>query len=103
MAKHRSPKNESQASVGKSLTVEVALPVLGALSETREAFHELCIRTGQQVLLAMMEADREALCGPKGRHQAGRQCWRGGSTASRGDAWGPPGGAASPSGAKPRG
>ena len=83
MAKHRSPKNESQASVGKSLTVEVALPVLGALSETREAFHELCIRTGQQVLLAMMEADREALCGPKGRHQAGRPCWRGGSTASR--------------------
>ena len=83
MAKHRSPKNESQASVGKSLTVEVALPVLGALSETREAFHELCIRTGQQVLRAMMEADREALCGPKGRHQAGRQCWRGGSTASR--------------------
>ena len=83
MAKHRSPKNENQASTGKSLTVEVPLPVLGVLGETREAFHELCIRTGQQVLLAMMEADREALCGPKGRHQAGRQCWRGGSTASR--------------------
>ncbi len=32
MAKHRSPKNESQASVGKSLTVEVALPVLGVLA-----------------------------------------------------------------------
>ena len=81
--KHRSPKKENQASVGKSLTVEVPLPVLGVLSETREAFHALCIRTGQQVLLAMMEADREALCGAKGRHQAGRWCWRGGSTASR--------------------
>ena len=83
MAKHRSRKNENQASAGKSLTVEVPLPVLGVLGETREAFHELCIRTGQQVLRAMMEADREALCGPKGRHQEGRQCWRGGSTASR--------------------
>ena len=31
----------------------------------------------------MMETDREALCGAKGRHQAGRRCWRGGSTASR--------------------
>ena len=83
MAKHRSPKNENQASVGKSLTVEVPLPVLGVPSETREAFHALCIRTGEQVLRAMMEADREALCGAKGRHQAGRRCWRGGSTASR--------------------
>ena len=83
MAEHRSPKNENQASAGKSLTVEVPLPVLGVLGETREAFHALCIRTGQQVPLAMMEADREALCGPKGRHQEGRQCWRGGSTASR--------------------
>ena len=79
MAKNRSPKNENQASVGKSLTVEVPLPVLGVLGETQEAFHALCIRTGQQVLLAMMEADREALCGPKGRHQAGRPCWRGGA------------------------
>ena len=37
MAKHRSPRNENQASVGKSLTVEVPLPVLGVLSETRRA------------------------------------------------------------------
>ncbi len=83
MAKNRSLGNESQASVGKSLTVEVPLPVLGAPSEAREAFHALCIRTGEQVLRAMREADQEALCGAKGRHQAGRRCWRGGSTASR--------------------
>ena len=31
----------------------------------------------------MMEADREGLCGPKGRHQANRRAWRGGSTSSR--------------------
>ena len=31
----------------------------------------------------MMESDREALCGPKGRHQENRRAWRGGSTSSR--------------------
>ena len=67
----------------KPLTVQVPLPVLGVLRDTREAFHELCIRTGQQVLMAMMEADREALCGPKGGHQEQRRAWRGGSTPSR--------------------
>ena len=28
----------------------------------------------------MMEADREALCGLRGRHREGRRAWRGGST-----------------------
>ena len=59
------------------------MPLLGVLTDTREAFHELGVRTGQQVLLAMMEADREALCGPKGRHQRGRRSWRGANTSSR--------------------
>ena len=31
----------------------------------------------------MMEGDREDLCGPKGRHQAERPAWRGGSVASQ--------------------
>ena len=30
-----------------------------------------------------MEADREALCGPKGRHQVERPAWRGGSVDSQ--------------------
>jgi len=41
-----------------------------------------CIATGLQVLEAMMEADREVLCGPKGRHQVERPAWRGGSVDS---------------------
>ena len=43
----------------------------------------LCITTGLQVLQAMMEGDREDLCGPKGRHQVERPVWRGGSVASQ--------------------
>ena len=57
--------------------------MLGVINGVREAFHGLCIATGLQVLEAMMEADREALCGPKGRHQVERPAWRGGSVDSR--------------------
>jgi hypothetical protein len=42
----------------------------------------LCIDAGQRVLAAMMEADRTALCGPKGVPDAARRAVRGGSTAS---------------------
>lgn len=52
------------------------------LRDVRQAFHGLCISTGLQVLQAMMEDDREAVCGPKGRHQAARTAWRGGSVES---------------------
>lgn len=83
MAKHRSRSTQSQAPGRESLVVELPMPVLGAVLDAREAFHELCIETGRRTLLAMMEADREALCGPRGRHDAGRRAGRGGSAPSR--------------------
>ena len=67
----------------KPVTIQVPLPVLGVVNGVREAFHGLCVATGLQVLEAMMEADREALCGPKGRHQVERAAWRGGSADSQ--------------------
>ena len=45
MAKHRSRRKGIQDPVGQSFTVQLPLPVLGVLSDTREALHELCIRT----------------------------------------------------------
>jgi hypothetical protein len=42
-----------------------------------------CIAAGQRVLAAMMEADRIALCGPKGVPDARRRAVRGCSTASQ--------------------
>ena len=57
--------------------------MLGVLNGVREAFHGLCVTTGLQVLQAMMEGDREDLCGPKGRHQVERPAWRGGSAPSQ--------------------
>ena len=83
MAKHRSRSKRNQPPREKSLTVELPLPVLGVLTDTRQAFHELCIETGQHVLMAMMEADREALCGAKDKHLGERRAWRGGSASSR--------------------
>ena len=83
MRRHGSRGRGSQGRVGKSVTVEMPLPVLGVLSDAREALHELCIRTGEQVLLAMMEADREAIRGPKGRRREGRRAWRRANAPSR--------------------
>ena len=83
MAKHRSHGSGIQAGNAKSITVDVPLPLLGVVIDTREALHELCIRTGREAFVARMEADLEALCGPMRRHQANRRAWRGGSTSSR--------------------
>ena len=83
MAKHDRRTSRRQPPTSRSVSVQVPLPVLGVLTGVRQAFHGLCIRTGMQVLQAMMEADREALCGPKGRHQAARTAWRGGSVGSQ--------------------
>ena len=82
MAKHDRRKKSGQPPSSEPVTIQVPLPVLGVINGVREAFHSLCIATGLQVLKAMMEADREALCGPKGRHQVERPAWRGGNVDS---------------------
>ena len=76
MAKHDRRKTSGQPPSSQPVTIQVPLPVLGVLNGVQEAFHGLCIATGLQVLEAMMEADRETLCGPKGRHQVERPAWR---------------------------
>jgi hypothetical protein len=63
--------------------VQISMPMQGVLRDVRHAFLGLCIDAGQQVLAAMMEADRVALCGTKGVPDANRRAVRGGSTASR--------------------
>ena len=63
-------------------TVQLELPVQGVLRDVKSAFHGLCVQAGKAVLAAMMEADRIALCGPKGVPDAGRQAVRGGTTPS---------------------
>ena len=83
MAKHERRKASGQPRGSHTTTIQLPLPVLGVLNGVREAFHGLCITTGLQVLQAMMEGDREELCGQKGRHQVERSACRGGSVASQ--------------------
>ena len=59
-------------------TVQLSLTVEGVLHDVRHAFYGLCVKAGKQVLLAMMEADRVALCGPKGVPDGKRRATRGG-------------------------
>lgn len=62
--------------------VQLSLVMEGVLKDVQHAFYGLCISAGKQVLQAMMEADRIALCGPKGVPDAARRAVRGGSTPS---------------------
>ena len=63
-------------------TVQLPLPLLDVLADTRTAFFGLCLDAGQHVLLAMMEQDRERLCGPKNVPNSARRAYRGGSVRS---------------------
>jgi transposase-like protein len=56
--------------------------MLALMSGIGDDFHALCIDAGRQVLGAMMEHERTALCGPKWRPSAEREAQRGGSTRS---------------------
>src|SRR5215510_12104240 len=66
-------------------TISVPIPsqLLSAVREAKNAFFALCVHTGKEVLSALMEQDRTALCGPKGHPNAQRQAFRGGHTQSR--------------------
>jgi transposase-like protein len=59
--------------------VQLPLPLLDVLADTRTAFFGLCLDAGQQVLRTMMEQDRERLCGPKHVPNPDRRAYRGGS------------------------
>jgi putative transposase len=61
--------------------VQLSLTVDGVLRDVQHAFYGLCVNAGKQVLLAMMEADRVALCGAKGVPDGNRRATRGGHTA----------------------
>ena len=72
-------RQERAAEVAR-VEVQVPLPMLGALHEVRERFFSLCVSAGKQVLGAMMEQDRTALCGPKWTPNAKRSGYRHGTT-----------------------
>jgi transposase-like protein len=62
-------------------TVQLPLPLLDILADTRTAFFGLCLEAGQQVLLTMMEGDRTQLCGPAHVPDPARRAYRHGKVA----------------------
>jgi putative transposase len=80
-------KSRTGSSAGEALaspplaTVQVPLPLLDVLADTRTAFFGLCLDAGEQVLRAMMEQDRERLCGPKNVPNPERRAYRHGQVA----------------------
>jgi transposase-like protein len=83
MTKHAKKSNHLQAvDQPKSMAVEIPLPLLKAFGNIENSFFELCIDAGQQVLGAMMEQDREDLCGPRWKRDPDRRAGRAGTTKS---------------------
>jgi len=80
--KSRMKSVRSSAKCADPIEVQLSLPMAEVLHDVKHAFFGLCVHTGQRVLAAMMEADRQALCGPKGRPQPQRAAYRGGHTSS---------------------
>ena len=62
--------------------MEITTPILEAFGNIENSFFELCFDPGSQVLSAMMEQDREALCGPRFKRDPERRAGRAGTTES---------------------
>ena len=72
MSKHAKKSDHLQLVDQSTTFVEVPLPLLGAFASIEGAFFDLCVHSGRQVLDAMMEQDREELCGPRWQHDPDR-------------------------------
>lgn len=81
MAKSLTKSNRSKL-LSNDAEIQLSLPVAGVLRDVRSAFLGLCLNAGKAVLTKMMEAERTALCGPKGVPDCGRSAYRGGHTQS---------------------
>ena len=83
MTKHAKKSAHLQAvDLPKTTIVEIPLPLLDAFASIESSYFELCVRAGRQVLGAMMEQDREDLCGPRWKRDTERRAGRSGSTGS---------------------
>ena len=75
-------KSNKSKPVVRNAHAQFSLPVVGVLQDVQSAFFGLCVSAGKAVLGAMMEAERTALCGPKGVPDCQRAAYRGGHTRS---------------------
>ncbi len=66
----------------RRVSLQLSLPMIDALVGVEQDYLGLCIRSGDIVLRAMLEADRTELCGPKWGRGPDREVVRAGTTRS---------------------
>jgi transposase-like protein len=71
-------KKSRKKDEGQGARAQVLLPIVGLLATMRGALMDLVINGGLAVLAALLEQEREVLCGPRYRHLAGRTASRNG-------------------------
>ena len=82
MTKHAKKSAHLQAvELAKTANVEIPLPLLVAFAGIESSYFDLCVHAGQQVLDAMMEQNREDLCGPLWKRDPDRKPGRSGTPA----------------------
>ena len=70
------------ARAGELIEVQLPLGLLATLDDVQQGFFSFCVAAGREVLTAMMEREREALCRPKWVPNAERRAVRGGTMKS---------------------
>lgn len=76
MKKHPARKSRSAKGSAPGFVDQHVLPLVSVIVALKDGLRELVVSSGMQVLTALLEEDRERLCGPKRRWQLDRQAYR---------------------------
>lgn len=76
MKKHPARKSRSTKGVRSGFVQQRILPIVGVIAALKDGLRELVVSSGMQVLEALLEDDREKLCGPKRKQQLDREAYR---------------------------
>ncbi|MGI9092524.1 MAG: IS256 family transposase, partial [Mycobacteriales bacterium] len=70
--KYQTSKAMTSAELRHALPESVSVAMSEIAEDVQEGLLAMAVGTGLQVMAAMMSADVEAVCGPKGKHDANR-------------------------------
>ena len=85
MGKHVTKRGATEGSVVAHPSATRRVRLGEVLVQARTALREIVVGAGFQVLTAMLEEDREALCGPRYQPSEAREAYRHGSEEARVD------------------
>jgi len=74
--KHPARKSRSSEGPGPGFIEQRVLPLMEVIVALKDGLRELVVSSGMQVLEALLEDDRERLCGPTRKQQIEREAYR---------------------------